>query len=337
MSKLTILRQQLNHLDFGVMKMNINQIHKETKANRLIILIDMIWCELRYNIGYSDYHVFGFAKIHGAKRKDYMISAHNQKLTRELNDREYYHMLNDKAEFNEIFQKYLGRRYIMLNKTDSTGFKEFCNGLNSIFVKPIGECGGKGIRRIELDSSTDYEKLYNELVNDKAFLVEEPIKQNAEMNRLFPHSVNTIRMVTIVNKDGAQLVYALLRMGNGNNCMDNISAGGMYTPVNTDGKLFKPAYCDKTGSYYDSHPVTGTKFDGFEIPYYKEAVEMVKDAAMTLSDHLKYIGWDVCITENGPALIEGNNLPGYDMCQNYRHTGEGFLPKFEAIVGHSLR
>ena len=337
MSKLTIFRQQLNHFDFGVMKMNIDQVHKETKVNKLFIFLDMIQSELKYNIGYSDYHVFGFAKIRGEKRKDYMTSAHNQRLTRELNDSEYYYLLNDKEKFNEIFEKYLGRKYIMLDKTDAQGFKDFCSGLDAIFAKPIGECGGKGIRKIDLSDATDYEKLYNELKAENILLIESQLKQHPEMNRLFPHSVNTMRMVTIVNGDGAQLVYTLLRMGNGNNCMDNISAGGMYTPVNAQGKLFCPAYCDKTGSYYDSHPVTGTVFENFEIPFYKEAVEMVKDAAMTLSDHLKYIGWDVCITEDGPALIEGNNLPGYDMCQNYRHSGQGALPLFESIVGHKLR
>lgn len=31
---------------------------------------DMVWCEVRYGIGYLDYHVFGFANRRGAGAED---------------------------------------------------------------------------------------------------------------------------------------------------------------------------------------------------------------------------------------------------------------------------
>ena len=48
--------------------------------------------------------------------------------------------------------------------------------------------------------------------------------------------------------------------------------------------------------------------------YIKEAVETVKKAAMIVPD-VRYIGWDVAITEKGPAIIEGNNYAAYDFPQ----------------------
>ena len=44
------------------------------------------------------------------------------------------------------------------------------------------------------------------------------------------------------------------------------------------------------------------------------AAELVKKAAMVLPQ-VGYIGWDVAITENGPAIIEGNNYCAYDFPQ----------------------
>ena len=41
-------------------------------------------------------------------------------------------------------------------------------------------------------------------------------------------------------------------------------------------------------------------------------------------------------TPDGPVLVEGNNLPGYDMCQNAGHVDEGMLPRFEKLLGRPI-
>ena len=48
-----------------------------------------------------------------------------------------------------------------------------------------------------------------------------------------------------------------------------------------------------------------------------------------------YIGFDIAITKNGPILIEGNELPGYDLYQSKVHMSknkEGKKPEFDAII-----
>ena len=60
--------------------------------------------------------------------------------------------------------------------------------------------------------------------------------------------------------------------------------------------------------------MTGVEFEGFRPPCSKEAIELVKKAALVVPQ-VKYIGWDVCVTENGPAIIEGNNYAAYDLAQ----------------------
>ncbi len=123
-------------------------------------------------------------------------------------------------------------------------------------------------------------------------------------------------------------MYTLVRMGNGTKAVDNISSGGMYAPVDENGVIFKPAFCDKTGELYEIHPFTKTKLVGFQIPFYAQAVEMVFEAAQRVPQ-VGYVGWDVAMAEDGPLLIEGNTMPGYDMPQNYYHLRmkrRGFSP-----------
>ena len=43
---------------------------------------------------------------------------------------------------------------------------------------------------------------------------------------------------------------------------------------------------------------------------------------------------DVCVTEKGPLLIEGNEFPGHDIYQlpPHRTNGIGVLPKFKGAI-----
>ena len=65
-----------------------------------------------------------------------------------------------------------------------------------------------------------------------------------------------------------------------------------------------------------------------------EAKEMVKKAAK-LSNHVRYVGWDVGMSVNGPVLIEGNQFPGHDIYQvaeKMKDGDLGVLPMFEEAM-----
>lgn len=336
-SKATIVLRRVKSASFARMNQNIQAIHKETGSNRLFILIDMIWCILKYGIGYLDYHVFGFAKNKGKNRKTFMTMHHNIGLTRMVNNPELYPIMNNKIQFLETYRDYIGRAWIDLRVAGSTGLKGLCQQVNTVFAKPISDFGGTGVERITTDDETDYEMLNTRLLTNHQYLVEEGVIQHDALNKLCPDSVNTLRIVTLTIHNTPHYLYALLRVGSGNNHVDNISSGGMYTRIGTGGILEFPAFCDKTGLYYDCHPVTKTAFTGFTVPMFEEAIALCLKAAQ-VKPELAYIGWDVAITPDGPVLIEGNILPGYDMVQNskFNPDGKGLLPLVESIIGGSV-
>ena len=336
-SKAKIFMRRVKSASFQRMNQNIQAIHKETGKNRFCIFTDMLWCTAKYGIGYLDYHVFGFATNKGKNRKTFMTMHHNIGLTRLVNDTKLYPIMNDKLQFMDTYRDYTGRDWIDLNSSGADELKALCEKSSAVFAKPVSAFGGTGVERIITNQDTDYDALVNRLREGNQFLVEQAVIQHDALNTLCSSSVNTLRIVTLFVNEKAHVLYALLRVGSGNNHVDNISSGGMYTLIGEDGMLHFPAFCDKTGLYYDAHPVSGAKFVGFTVPMFQEAIALCLKAAQ-VKPGLAYIGCDVAITPTGPVLIEGNILPGYDMAQNakFHPDGKGLLPTVEAILGYPV-
>ena len=310
---------------------NVELIHKESGKSRFLLYPDVIYCMLFKGYGYLEYYTYGFAYIGWDKRNTFMNMNEHLAMTRKLNDREYFIIFDDKCRFYRQFQAFLKRDYVDLHDPFDA-FATFCGKHSVFFVKQPVSYGGLGVKKIKLESGEDLKALYESLKEDRFYLAEEVISQDERMAYLNPSSVNTVRIVTIVKESG-EVVYALLRVGSGKNSVDSVSCGGMYTLLSVEGEAIYPYFCDKDVAYYSRHPVNGHDLLHFTVPYYKEAVELCKEAARAVP-HMRYIGWDIAITKNGPVLVEGNNLPGYDMCQNHRfhEDGRGMKEKFRRIL-----
>ena len=87
---------------------------------------------------------------------------------------------------------------------------------------------------------------------------------------------------------------------------------------------------DKTKVLYEKHPMTGAVFKGFVFPMWDQVLEMCTKAAMVVPQ-VGFIGWDVCITPDGPVIVEGNDYPGHDLYQLPEHTHDkkGIWPKYQ--------
>lgn len=185
------------------------------------------------------------------------------------------------------------------------------------FAKLInGECA-KGVYKIQIVNSNilldgthkEIDYVRNEF-RGKRFIVQQRISQHQNISAIFPNAVNTIRLVTVYDKKTKTVkpLSAVLRVGTGKNHVDNWAAGGLAIGIDlAKGCLlkygfYKPAFGTKT----TIHPDTGIEFDGYEIPFFKDAVSL----ALRCHDYLygiHSIGWDIAITSDGPCIIEGND------------------------------
>ncbi|MCH5325545.1 MAG: hypothetical protein J1E39_10095 [Eubacterium sp.] len=323
---------------FGRWFSYINIMHKEFGVGRVFLFFDTLWVRFRYDTRFLHYRVFGFPVVRGKVRKTYLTLEENFVINDKLNDSEHMDILQQKPIFLQRYKEYVKRGFIDLRECNAEEFAQFCEGKDSIFVKSLNDYGGHGVGEEPITADTDLGELYNKLLERKQYLIEEKIVQHEKLNELCPTSVNTIRIVTVNYKGKVHFINALMRIGDGKSCVDNICRGGMYVGIRPDGSVTTDAFCDEICVYFQQHPVTGVKFEGFTVPFYKEAEELCMKAA-EVEPNLGYVGWDVAITPTGPVLVEGNAYPGFDMCQNYRHIGEdkhGIKPEFVRILGEDF-
>lgn len=313
---------------------NAKMVANYSNHSFLYVLFDMSKCILKENVGYMEYNFFHYIDKPKDKRDTYVTFDKSKKIYNMLNDDKYIDIFDNKLLFNAKFSDYLGREFIDAAHCSLKDFENYCRGKKQIFCKPKNSCSGKGIyKSIELNDTVNIKELHQFMIDNELFC-EDVIEQHPEMNQLSNTSINTVRITTVCKDGKAHFMYALLRMGIGDMKVDNIASGGIYTVLSNDGEIINPCWSDKTIKTYEVHPTNGFKLIGFKVPMFKEAVEVCKKAAL-VEQHVGYVGWDVAITPNGPVLVEGNQLPGYDMPQNFFATGKeiGLLPEFEKILG----
>lgn len=204
-----------------------------------------------------------------------------------------------------------------------------------VFAKPADGMMGKGVFRLQIKDAKPYvdgvEHDIDELIDailSADYLLQETIIQDERMAKLCPSSVNTIRLQTVMDKDGEVIPFgAMIRIGREGSSVDNWAKGGIIVGINDDGKLKDVGYLKpKFGTTTKKHPDTNMVFEGYEIPFFQEAItKAIELHKIMYRSHS--IGWDIAITKDGPMFIEGNDRWEISMIQAV-HGGIRYLMKY---------
>ena len=330
MASIKYLARVLSGAKFKNMFEKIDEIHEKTGKGKAGLFFDMINCSIRYGAGYNDYNIFEYYNMNAKQRKTFMTRLKNKKLITKLNDPNYSYIFDQKNVFDEKFAEFLGREVLNIANIDYPRFEKFVEGKEYFFAKPyIGE-SGKGIEKIKVADFESTKALWKYITNpEKKFgLIEEVIVQHPDVAKIHPASLNCLRIVTLVHEGKPHILYAVFKMGNNGNPVDNLESGGLACHFDLNkGEIVGYGHTSALINY-NEHPVTKIKFLGYKLPYMKEIKELVMKAALVIPE-IKYVGWDVCITPNGPAIVEGNDYPAYDFPQlpEENRPRIGLLPK----------
>ena len=334
MSKLTFFFKRLVRMDFAKMWKTTGFLKKRSGKSRLWLLADMLRCALRYNAGYMDYRIAEMYRLNVEQKKTVITRGLSNAIVRRMNDKAYWYLFDDKATFNELFKEHIGRNWLKIGPdTDAETLKAFLAENGDVIAKPLEGSSGVGIERFTRENWQGREEAFLAELREKGIgILEERVIQHPEMMRMCPTSVNTIRIATLLGDKKQGVVYAFLRIGNGR-VMDNVDCGGMAARVDLASGRLLTVGADKAGNTFEKHPMTGTPIVGFTVPFFQEAMRMCLEAAQKVPQ-MRFIAWDVAVTENGPCFIEGNSFPSHAVPQFAAHypDGIGIMREFREFI-----
>lgn len=234
-----------------------------------------------------------------------------------LRDKFYFELIVNSLGFKTPRNLYFfdGRQWKDLVQKKYVTLTDIKNCFIDGFLKDIsGECG-VNVSSIRIEDGIifidDIPTKDNTipLSGDRKYIIQERIVQHSGVGKLHRQSVNTVRLVTVMNgKKEIEVFAAGLRIGAGKKRVDNWAKGGIYVGIDIergvllkDGFL-KPSYGTRVFEHPDSHIV----FENYEIPFFCELVEQAKNLHACFYG-IHSIGWDIAITEDGPCFLEGND------------------------------
>jgi hypothetical protein len=193
-------------------------------------------------------------------------------------------------------------------------------GKNIFAVKRLGDQRW-AVNSEEKDLDGVLEVFY---AQNRPLIVEEGLEQHPKQSALYPHAVNTIRALTMIDvNDGHRpfIAMAVQRIGTDRSQpADNWSRGGLSAQVDLDtGQLGRATRLPDrdTVEWFDAHPDTGAPITGVEVPYWSEIRDLVLHSARVLS-FMEYIGWDIVVTPDGPVVLEANINTGMNVLQAHQ-------------------
>jgi hypothetical protein len=317
---------KLKNINYKRMDDLITYIAEENKVKKAKVYFDFFLNAATRGIGYVDYLKGNYINLSNEEKKNYLTKRNYVRLVKYLNKRGYQMIFHDKIVFNRIFKDYIGRDFIDIREVGYKGFKKFVTGKENVFAKKHNSFGGDGVTKVNI-AGEDLKVLFNQLYNNKQYLIEDTLIQNEYLDWINPKAVNNVRLVTLLKDGEVYVVFKTLRINAGSE--EVISCHDIYMTLDDEGNVLGNVVDDEC-NIYKKHPVTGFKFKGAKIPHMDKALELVKSAAKLVPE-MRWIGWDVAITEDGAAIIEGNNYPSFGLHQFYLLNDGEEIGKYKKI------
>lgn len=287
--------------------------------------------------------------LYDLTRKNYkqFLSDYQQMKTGELNGEGAYY-LNDKVAFVDMLQDVVqtpktlalilkGELIPRSSNIDSVAsLLDYVQAAKTqkVIIKPIFGAEGKGVALVQWDEGQL--KVNDELIDELAFeiylselngyFVSEFIQQGSFAQNLFPDSLNTIRMLTMIDPytEEAFIAGAVQRVGTNESApADNFRRGGLSVEIDDEtGTLGWGAALPEDGiiHWHDHHPDTDIPLTHEVIPNWRQVkAGMLVVANFAYQTHqIKYVGWDIVILEDGFCILEGNSWPGVNALQVHK-------------------
>lgn len=222
-------------------------------------------------------------------------------------------------------------------REDISSFYKLLDEEGSIVLKHTHSSSGKGFYFVKKNEEQYYinnilikQSDLTDIINNlDEYIVTEYVKQHSYSSSISSSSLNTFRLLTVWdNKSKTNFIArAFHKFGCSGSTIDNLSGGnGVLVFMDPEkGVLLGNGTININNSgnkYLENivHPDNKISLKGIVIPNY----EFVKNKILQITNehsYLKYVGWDIAITEDGFKIIEANSRTTLETIQQR----EGFM------------
>lgn len=220
-------------------------------------------------------------------------------------------------------------------------FQDFINLLQEkgrLVLKHTCSSLGQGFHLVEVESSDDInlyrggylldkqeinkDDLFKFIYSLKDYVVSEYVQQHKYAQEINSSSLNTIRMLCVWDDEinGFYVARCFHRFGSNGSLVDNLGGGNAclhFVDIET-GELEAAGMTNNNnlGEYYSDTIIhaSGKNLAGLQIPNFEEVKRKVVEISNSLP-FLRYVGWDIAITEDGFKIIEANSLTSLGILQ----------------------
>lgn len=306
----------------------------------------------------NDFRKYGFSlsesKLYNLKDNDYKkyISTWESYQPR-MQKNEFSVLSDNKYLFYLTFGKYIKTPciYGIIRNGMITGIEKsdlsidnlysFAVENNGVVIKDASGSDGFDVYVLRVDGDSIYyrgnivdKKMLEDIVSSfQNGIIQEIITQGEFENKLFPNSINTLRVISMKKKDSDEheIVAALQRIGNKKSePVDNFNQGGGSAIIDLKtgriGKMTTAFSVDENGNrvFYSVHPDSGAQIEGMVIPNWDKLSNVVSEITRKIP-FFKYIAWDFVVQDNGFALIEINLKSSLNLFQIHGGMRNDFL------------
>ncbi|WP_374653858.1 sugar-transfer associated ATP-grasp domain-containing protein [Dongia sp.] len=323
---------------------------------------EQFWIALRYSISPKKYYVFELFRpnrfgnaTHYIARYEFKGGLHNLLESRIENPSR--RILNDKGAFFKRCREFgiaTVPTFLIIRKDGSAErLLQFDGDLPAcdLFVKPLFGKGGRGCERWQWNGDGTYTDGNGSLLaacdllerigdgaRDRDMMVQEAMRPHEDLRDLSMSVLTSCRMMSVKNETGGfEVTHAVFKSSTRPEAIvDNFHKGGIVSRVDMASGALGPASDSGVGKpcvWYRKHPLTQAQIEGRILPLWHDTVELVRRAHAAFPDRIT-VGWDVAITDRGPAILEGNVQSGCDMIQRTHDLPAGIGRLAECYAFH---
>jgi len=247
----------------------------------------------------------------------------------------YRYVLNNKLVCNDMLEPFIRvphvyascpHKIIMDNRGKEISIEDLLTIIaekEKCIIKPIESGKGKNVFLLSYQNGQYYvdgkmknvAEMKKLLTSFSNWFVSEYIQQAQYLNQIYEKTTNTIRLITLWHDSKLCIPAAVQRIGTEKTIpVDNGSRGGLIANIDLESGALSVAKSMHELGEWKVHPDSGTQLEGYVIPNWTELKSQILSVAVRFP-YLRFIAWDILVTEEGPCIVEANASSGINILQ----------------------